>query len=257
MPAATTFGIPSSFVPRTMPHQEDELSIISQQQYTDYTNAWIDFIKEATADELTGLLRPDASKYLPCVSLPCEPLIWLLSTMGMRQVKARFALLPAASGAQARFAVALFATDEHDTPASAYYLATGTWQPAPAPREVCKTQSPENAHVPLALGNAWLAGWEAATTIEPTMFDTTPAPARLQGYNFGVRDFVDPLFALESGITDQTLQVYFGLHTYYGATEGQAGPSRRQTLGLVLGLAGTDVHNATYFDMAQPSPPNP
>lgn len=236
--------------------QEDELHIISQQHYTDYTNAWADFVKTANADELTSLLRPTAGQYLPCVSLPCEPLIWLLSTMGMQQVKARFALLPEASGAQARFAVALFAADENDAPVSAYYLATGTWQPAPAPQEACQTQRLENGHVPLALANAWLAGWEAATTIEPAMFDTTPTPARLQGYNFGVRDFVDPLFALKSGITDQTLQVYFGLHTYYGATEGQAGPHRRQTLGLVLGLAGTDVRDAAYFDMAQPSPPS-
>ncbi len=223
----------------------NELGILSANLFEEYTEAWNSFIATANDDELTNLFRGPHDTYLPFVSLPQQQLLWLLSTMGMHQIKARFVLLPAASDTQARFSVALYATGEGDTPASAYYLTDAAWQPVQPPFE--------GGEVPLALATEWLHNWETTELVAPAMFATSTTP--LQGYNFAVRDFIDPLLAPDSGGSDQGLRVYFGLHAYYRATEGEQAPALGQTFGLVLRLAGADVGKAPYYDIAQAVPP--
>ncbi|RZK32776.1 MAG: hypothetical protein EOO63_00300 [Hymenobacter sp.] len=223
----------------------DELGIISAKLFDEYTTAWDGFIASADAAELTALFTGPNDTSLPFVSLPPPQLLWLLSTLDMRQIKARFMLLPSASATQARFSVALYATGQDDTPASAYYLADATWQPAQPPLE--------DGEVPLALANAWLDNWAATSLVEPAMFATSTTPAR--GYNFTVRDFIDPLLASKTGGSGQGLRVYFGLHHYYAATEAEQVPAFKQAFGLVLRLDGADLRAAPAYDMAQLVPP--
>jgi hypothetical protein len=244
--------------------------VLTQVEFDTAAAAWATFIQTASLSEVQALFQAGNSKnrlYQTSASFDLtgtatDPsyLAALLSTPGIAQVMVRFVLLPpaelgAATPAAPRFRLVLYAADLRGGRLSAYYQSDATWQ------EIKPAQLTEfQGLVPYNLIKGWLNAWAAAATaqqLRSTLFATSYGP--LQGYNFDLGDFLDPLFAAKS-FTGQRLFLRFGLKTYYPAyPEGLAAPA--QAFGLVVRLYspseetdGEELSGPSY-DVAKPYPP--
>ena len=242
-------------------------TLITQAEFDDYAAAWARFIDRAAADEVQRLFEAPGQQRQNNVGFDlADSLVPLLSTVGLRQVVARLVLLPAeVAGDSPRFRVVLCGTDGLGGRISAYYLGAATWVAAPKALQTDE-QPPEvlDGLVSFNLVKVWLRAWMApARQLSPHAFMTSYGP--LQGYNFELSDFTDPLFPVKQPADPAqrlVLRLYFGLKSYYPAyPENLAQP--RQAFGLVVRLlapgdkdtdGGGDAGGPSY-DMAVPVPP--
>ena len=244
-------------------------TLISQVEFDGYAAAWAQFIDRAAADKVQRLFEAPGQLRQNNVGFDlADSIVPLLSTVGLRQVVARFVLLPAEVAADSpRFRVVLYGTDGLGGRISAYYLGAATW--VAAPKSLQADEQPSEVltgQVSFNLIRVWLQAWVAPTQqLSPLLFMTSYGP--LQGYNFELSDFMDPLFPVKQP-ADPTqrlvLRLYFGLKSYYPAyPENLEQP--RQTIGLVVRLlvpgskvtdgdGGGDAGGPSY-DMAVPVPP--
>jgi len=245
--------------------------VLTQSEFDAVAVAWTNFIQRASAAEVQALFQagaPATNQYQVSASFdlagtPTDPsfLVAMLSTPGIAQVLVRFVLLPptepgADTPAPPRFRLVLYAADERGARLSAYYQSNATWQTILPPQ-----LTDGGGLVPYNLIKGWLNGWANAAAkqqLQPTMFVTTGF-GPLQGYNFDLGDFLDPLFAAKT-FTGQQLFLRFGLKTYYPAyPENPA--TLAHTFGLVVRLyspsegADGDKTSGPSYDMSKPYPP--
>jgi hypothetical protein len=242
--------------------------ILTQFEFDAAAIAWASFIQNASPGEVQALFQAgNGASFLYQTSVSFDLtgtatapsyLAALLSTPGIAQVNIRFVLLPLAepsadAPAPPRFRLVLYAADERGGRLSAYYQSDAAWQ------EIAPLAD-SGGLVPYNLIKGWLNAWAegaVAQQLRPALFATTYGP--LQGYNFELRDFLDPLFAVKS-FTDQRLFIRFGLKTYYPAyPEALAAPA--QTFGLVVrlyspssGADGAELSGPSY-DLSVQVPP--
>lgn len=244
--------------------------ILTQSEFDTVAAAWTNFIQGASPAEVQALFQASApainqyqvSASFGLTSTPTDPsyLVAMLSTPGIAQVAARFVLLPPAEvgvdkPAAPRFRLVLYAADQRGARLSAYYQSDANWQTV-EPQQLAAV----GGLVPYNLIKGWLNGWTTAATtqqLRPALFATAYGP--LQGYNFDLGDFLDPLFAAKT-FTNQRLFLRFGLKAYYPAyPESLAAPA--QTFGLVVRLyspsdeADGDELSGPSYDMSKPYPP--
>jgi hypothetical protein len=236
-----------------MPH------LLTQTEFDTAAAAWLAFIGRASAGEVQALFqtRPTHKhehhprQYQTYVRFDLATTIpYLLSTVGIAQVAARFVLVTSPSEivpAPPRFRVVLYATDQLGGRISAYYLGDSEYhlilptpkptpKPGPTPPDAGYDVDPMQGLVPFSLISNWLTAWVTAAThqhLKPAMFATS-SYGPLQGYVFEIGDFMDQLFsAPERGSTQ--LYLNFGLKTYFPAhPEKLTEPA--QTFGLVVRL---------------------
>ncbi len=226
--------------------------ILTPEQFEQYSAEWLRIAGDAGGPALAQCFGAPGHGRRTYASLPIQQLVWLVSTVGIVCVRARF-LAIAHRGHPARFALALFATDAAGKRLSAYYLAAAEDAPAAPLLRAAQLQATQ---VPHDLVKTWLHHWAAAPAVTPALFATSYGP--LRGYTFEVGDFLEPLFAAQP-FGNQTLRISFGLHEYYPAE----GPLA-QTFGLVLRLHAPRKQaeidgggsNDPFFDMSKPCPPN-
>ncbi len=246
--------------------------ILTQSEFDAVSSAWTSFIERSSPSEVQALFQTakgTSQRYQTSVSFDLTGtatspsyLAALLSTPSLAQVMARFVLLPPAepepstsTPAAPRFRVVLYAADLRGGRLSAYYQSDAAWQEI-KPAQLDNFQG----LVPYNLIKGWLNAWVAVATaqqLRPALFSTAYGP--LQGYNFDLGDFLDPLFAAKS-FTGQRLFIRFGLKTYYPAyPENLAAPA--QAFGLVVRLyspsdeADADELRGPSYDLALQVPP--
>ena len=235
--------------------------LLTQAEFEHRAAAWADLLQRASLAELQQLFEPDGQPRQTYVSFDLATTITsLLSTVGIAGVNLRFVLHhPSHHGEQTadherrRFGIALYATDALGGRISTYFLNDP--EPAPAtvtaPTEHKTLEEIKSGHetatygvaatddgadasgqVPFNLVKKWINNWQSAPQLSTAMFQTHYGP--LQGYNFQLSDFVDPLFQAKTFVQN-TLRVIFDLKAYYPAyPERQAQPT--QTFGVVLRL---------------------
>ncbi|WP_201980580.1 hypothetical protein [Hymenobacter rubidus] len=233
---------------------------ISNGQFNQYAANWLALFEDGAGDKLANnfLLPADGSR-LPGVSFPVMSVVDLVSALGVTHIKARFLAVPDEAG-QPHFAIALFAANAGNETVSAYYVSEGYWQDA-------NLVPPLQLPVANVLALHWANSWADAATypITAQMFnsgtkltedDTGLHP--LQGYTFGVSDFLQPLQDIDDlGALDTCkLRAFFGLRTYANVGEVPAA-----IFGLMLRLtdaAGALLRgaNSDAEDMASPCPPS-
>ncbi|GAB3851677.1 hypothetical protein GCM10028822_18580 [Hymenobacter terrigena] len=227
--------------------------LLSQDDYNQYAAVWKEFAGPSGANLTQAFLGPDGTR-LMALSFPLERIKWLVSAVGVRQIRARFLLMPSTQGE--RFNLVLFATDATGYPLSAYYL--------PDPYFTANnSKAVLGEPIPLDLAADWQANWHDAEQIMANMFTsydaTTHEPVTLEGYNFEIKDFVSALFGAESA-PGQNISLALGLHEYHAPT-ATSEADLTKTFGLVLqapvgGQAARGLGVASRaFDMAFPCPP--
>ena len=208
---------------------------------------------------------------LQYVTFSVADMVSLVSTVGVRYIRAQFVLLPAEEGV-VRFTVVLCSLDSQRGRISAYYAGSkGAMTPAEMPH--ASTNPGPNGELPIDLVHTWLQDWQTLTDVSPEMFGTNYGP--LQGYIFNLEDFVDPLFPGHL-TTGYELRVYLGLHSYNISVANKTQPDT--TVGLIISvqpitttrLPVNYLRNKTasanndgnardedngYYDLSNPNPP--
>lgn len=244
--------------------------LLTQHQFNLYTSAWSEAVEYG--DTLPDVFQRKGQNKLTYVSFPLQSIVWLLSTVGVRHIRAAFLVKPddtqGADPQRPHFSLAFFATDAVDGRISAYYLGDNHQAPS-------NEQNPNNdtaldgGPVPHGLAAEWLTNWADPKTVPSSaMFTTNYGP--LQGYVFDIEDFLDPMF-LSQPFAGKVLRIGFGLHEYYALAD--SGEKRTQTFGLVLriydakgnvlslprkkhtGGYGDDPLDTTFYDLTHPYPP--
>lgn len=249
--------------------------IIKKDQYEQYAAAWLALVSQPDAAQLAQAFVSEYAPRLPYMSFPVAAIIDLLSAVGVSQIKARFIVVPGKTAADARFSLVLFACNAKGDRLTAYYRA----QPprsayAPLTRPVrAATKALAGEQVPQGLANIWLDNWNDKTLVlASALFAQAAGP--LQGYNFGVNEFLTPLYKLQpfknpdrnsknkaTGQGEDEIRLYFGLHEFLGPDSD--GSTLTQTFGLVVRASrakkagGEEEVEEESYDMALPSPPNP
>lgn len=230
--------------------------LLSEDDYNQYRAVWKEIAGPSGTNLTQAFLEPGLEpdrKRLTALSFPLERIKWLVSAVGVSQIKARFLLMPGTEGQQ--FNLVLFATDAKDNRLSAYYL----------PDPYFATITPMDGvgeQIPLDLASDWQNYWQAEGEIHSDMFRSHDAkshePVTLEGYNFKVKDFVSALFDDQPGL-GANMSMALGLHKYHAPT-ATSEEDLTKTFGLILqatteqtariaGAARVD------FDMAFPCPP--
>ena len=251
-------------------------TIISKDQFEQYAAAWLGLVSQPDAAKLAQAFVGEYVPRLPYVSFPLASIIGLLSAVGVHQIKARFIAVPGKTAGDPRFSLVLFACNAKGDRLTAYYLAQQprTAYAASARPVRAATVALAGEQVPQGLANIWLDNWnDKKLVIAPAMFGQVAGP--LQGYNFGVNEFLTPLYKLQPfknpdrGTKDKTtskgeeeIRLHFGLHEFFGPDSD--GTALTQTFGLVVRSsrtksAGGEVEEVEEgsFDMAMPCPPGP
>ncbi|MFD2720673.1 hypothetical protein ACFST9_18270 [Hymenobacter monticola] len=222
-------------------------SFLTQEEFNQYSAAWLSLVSQSDSPSLPGSFQAESGDRVLYVSFPILRVAELVSAVGAKQIKARFVLVP--DGGQQKFSLVLFAADATQEPEgrkSAYYLAEPSWTQATSP--VLGETVPDN------LAAIWLAGWKTAPSVTSAMFATPDGP--LEGYNFDLKDFLNPLFT-DQPYDQQEIRVWLGLHSYYSPTILN---SPTQTFGLVVRrfdpqqTAQRSI-GEMYYDMSTPCPP--
>lgn len=230
-------------------------TILTQAEFEHRAASWADLLQRASLAELQHLFEPDGQPRQTYVSFDLATTITsLLSTVGIAGVSLRFVLHhphhhhePAGGHKHPRFGIVLYATDALNGRISTYYLNDPEPTPAAAPTEdktfegngpdaetgtYSAVETGAAGQIPFNLVKKWIDNWKNAPQLSAAMFQTYYGP--LQGYDFKLSDFIDPLFQAKT-FAQNTLRVIFDLKTYYPAyPERQAQPT--QTFGLVLRL---------------------
>jgi hypothetical protein len=168
-----------------MPEYPD---FITEQQYFDYQQAWVNLIKQGDDTKLQTAFALPGVERITFLTFSLDQIATLVTTPGAQSIKARFLLLP-----DGRFSLTLFASDSGpDNVAkslSPYYIPTpaaATTAPQVEPSEGPDTHISQSEAVTRL--TAWLTDELTAET-----FNTDFGP--LQGFNFTVSTFQDPLAA--------------------------------------------------------------
>ena len=216
--------------------------ILSPEDFNQYSSNWLAVASDPASPELAPSFMASDERIL-LVRLPIDRMVSLLSAVGVKQVKARFLLLPRSTGAPI-FALALYAADAQDKRLSAYYVTEGHATTSPAPPEA-------TGGIPTALADTWLTNWKTVPQITTALFATSYGV--LQGYNFKVEEFLAPLMS-DPSFENLELQLSFGLSEYYNATgDGEL----TQTFGLLSRVysAQQPGGGSGYYDILAPTPP--
>ncbi|MBH8568599.1 hypothetical protein KB206_06885 [Microvirga sp. STS02] len=224
--------------------------LLSESDFDQYAAEWKVFAGQPGGTPLTDAFFTSNDTRLLTLTIPLERIQWLVSAVGVRQIRARFLLMP--GSARKQFNLALFATDATGYRLSAYYL----------PEQYYAAGTPDTKvyePIPDDLASVWQQKWQAAAEITTDMFTTytrdTHESAVLEGYNFEIKDFVSVLFE-----TGQNITLGLGLHQYHAPT-ATSEEQLTSTFGLVLqapalGQAARGAGAARVdFDMAFPCPP--
>lgn len=257
---------------------------LTQTEFDVAATAWTAFIGNAKLNDVQNLFQllppkptkpPEPIQYQTFVSFDLADTIpQLLSTVGIRQVMARFVLAPPNTPAGTpRFGIVLYATDSQGGRISAYYQGDSNYHVIPQPELEFTSptlQAPDAPQglVPFSLISNWLNAWVTAAKaqkLSPAQFATHYGP--LQGYNFELGDFMDQLFMTTDKKHERVathLHLNFGLKTYFPAYP-EALTTPVQTFGLVVRLfwESTDVEDGTddvyqggsSYDMSVSFPP--
>jgi hypothetical protein len=219
--------------------------ILSPDLFNQYADQWLNAVNASGSSELAASFLDPGNERILYVSFPIQQIISLVSTVGVRTIKARFLLAPDAGG-QPHFTIALFATDGEGAGErlSAYYVADEYWSGGNATGDT-------GEHIPSELAAIWLSNWQDVPDITPALFATSYGP--LQGYNFDIKDFVSLLFVAQP-LKDQQFRIGLSLHEYYAANGDDS--TTTQTFGLVNYLHSTSAISSSYYDMSAPCPPN-
>jgi len=216
--------------------------IITPAQFEQYFATWLTIASASDTTALKACFERDAARLL-LVRYPLKRVLSLLSTPGIAQIKARFLVIPGEGAAPSRFSIALYATNLSDERVSAYYVAEGDTTSAPLPPSL-------DGGVPNELAQRWTDNWQSVAELTAAMF--TLDSATLQGYNFPVKDFVQPLFSNQP-FADQEYHLSFGLYEYFSPLSSDA---EAQTFGLLLRLYTPQQGGGIgFFDMSTPCPP--
>ncbi|UOQ50756.1 hypothetical protein [Hymenobacter cellulosivorans] len=230
-------------------------NILSPGAYERRAAKWATILSKIKSDALQQsflVATPAGQERLAYVSFPIQHIVWLMSTVGVRHIQARFLIATKKVDGQRHpyFTLALYATDALGARVSAFYLPS-TYAGEPKPSELPTEQAPHD------LVKAWLNNWATAPEITSALFANSYGP--LLGYSFSVEDFMRPLFEAQP-FTNQELRVGFGLHEYYPALP--VGAERAYTFGLVLRLytppteeSAAAISSAPFFDLSTPCPP--
>ncbi len=250
--------------PSRPPHELDPAGVLTPAQFRTGTDLWLS-TRSAGGTELTScLLAPGTTERLPAVYFPVMQVVELLSAVGVQSIRARFVVLR--DEQHLRFTVALYAAGADNAVLSSYYLANRYWllQTSPPPHAVPWAHAtalksgrnvPKNV-VPRALASYWAANWADAKRYRTSAGLFTSNGQAMEGYNFAVSDFMDPLRGLND-FNNQLLAMTFGLHTFLhfdGTTDVPIA-----SLGVMLRIANTTKNDADdegdAFDVAIPMPP--
>ena len=218
-------------------------SILDPTLYADYAGQWLNKISEQDNPDLTSYFNDGSGNRVTYAEFSIQRIIELVSAVGVRQIKARFVLLPGQGDDQLLFSLVLFATDADDRQLSAYYLPDSTAATSSLPAE----------RVPGGLAGLWEEYWKTEATLTTAMFKTSYGP--LEGYNFDIKDFLAPLFTGTTSYTNQQVRLKLGLHQYIAADT----TTLTQTFGLVVRRFDGDQQvqgaAADDYDMSTPCPP--
>ena len=264
-------------------------TIINPQQFGDYAQAWI--AAAGSGRHLADAFQKQGYQRLTFASFDFQTVVWLVSTVGTRQIKAQFVLVPeqpteAGKPTPSYFSIVLYAVDSLGGRISAYYLGSNAFTPLATahdsttdiPDIFAGSKEEANSGSPVAfdLAKTWLDNW-TAHKITSELFTSNYGP--LQGYTFEIGDFMDPLFYSQKYGKTQELHVCFALHEYHAAFPKQPSQSLTSTFGLVLRFYGTvpidihannheqgkaaqSVHSAfaqeagqPFYDLSTPNPP--
>jgi hypothetical protein len=240
-----------SFLLFYMSAQDSPAGIISQQVFDQYSSKWVEIIGNTDTGLLNQCFRSGKEK-LAYVTFPALQIARLLSTVGVKNIKARFLVVTETQGELLipHFTLALFATDDLNARLSSYYVADTYWATTPKTPTV-------GGEVSNVLVNFWLGKWTAdkktGSDVKQAMFNSPYG--FLRGYTFETDDFLDPLAQVKN-LNEAMLKISFGLHEYYHTgTDGI--DVLNYTFGLVvqyLDDAGNAISDPSY-DMAHPCPP--
>jgi hypothetical protein len=225
-----------------MPSLNAPTETISQTLFDQYAAKWLTVVDADNSDLPACFLADDGARIL-LARFSMQQVVWLLSSVDVQFIKARFLAVATTPDTGPRFALALFATNQQDERLSAYYLALGNSTVAATPPAV-------SGGIPTELAAIWLEKWATAPQINAALFATPAGP--LQGYNFEVKDFIAPLLGGQS-FANLELQLSFGLHEYHSAASDD---TLTQTFGLLLRVADSQqADDGGYYDMVTPCPP--
>ena len=254
-------------LPIRPPHELDLTGVLTPAQFKAGTDLWLSTRNAGGADLTSCLLPPNATTRLPTVYFPVMQIVELVSAVGVQSIRARFVLLRD-DNQQLRFSVALHAAAADGTVLSSYYLANRYWLPktgSPPPRTASKglvqefklSRSVSKNVVPKALVSYWTDNWKdhKRYPTSPELFTSAGQP--MQGYNFTVSDFMDPLRGVNE-YGSQLLAMNFGLHTFLRITGATDAPIA--SFGVMLQMTNTTEKDEMgagddAYDMGNPSPP--
>jgi hypothetical protein len=147
---------------------------LTQTEFDVMATAWTAFIDSANPNQMQNLFQllplesAKSAKYQTFVSFDLtDTITQLLSTVGIRQVMARFVLMPNTPAGTPRFRIVLYAADERGGRISAYYQGDSDYHDVPPSTEATDLQDPAapQGQVPFSLISNWLKAWCRATTL--------------------------------------------------------------------------------------------
>lgn len=255
------------------PYELDVSGVLTPTQFKDGTDLWLS-TRSAGGTALTNCLLvpggptgPSGSSRLPAVYFPVMQIVELVSAVGVQSIRARFVVLRDANQ-QLRFTVALYAVGADGTVLSSYYLANRYWPKTTSPVPHANSgsrvsglrlsRSVSKNVIPKALASYWVDNWTGSRyPTKPDLFTSAGQP--MQGYNFSVSDFMDPLRGLNN-FGNQLLAMNFCLHTFLNFNGTVDAPVA--SLGLLLQMTNTTEKDEAgtedeLYDVAHPSPPAP
>jgi hypothetical protein len=248
-------------------------SILSQNDYSTYTAAWVNTVSNPATTDLSAYFSAfslkenakDLKVLTDRINFKAGSIAQLVSTVGASTIKARFILQPIAPGStQQRFSLVLFATDAFNTRLSSYYVAEPYWHDTAEAEALAKAVEAYIASgasytttgvidpavpiafrgaVPDALAMTWVANWYLAG-LDITFKGAELQPAIvngsygfLRGYTFDLEDFLAPLRQVSNFLIlnepDTLIAIKLGLHAYYYANPNGDNVPT-QTLGLIV-----------------------
>jgi hypothetical protein len=208
------------------------IKLLDQHQFDTCAAAWSHHVSRH--EDLTSVFQQPDGSPMRALCFSFEALLYLLSTVGARRIKAQFLLKEDEESGTKHFSVALYATDASDGRISAYYSTQYLSAPGPATshynlKDADGAPASAGQQIPNALVQNWVTNWKNAPLITAAMFSSTYGP--LTGYTFEIDDFLDSFFYANK-FKDKDLVLIFGLHKHYPAFPDCY--AVKQTFGLVL-----------------------
>jgi hypothetical protein len=253
--------------------------VISEKEFNTHTQQWLVEINQsstklkssegiATDDFKAFFLKKDIADGAPQleqrllkVYFDCEAIHHMLSSVGVKTIKAQFAIvddyslngLPTST-----FSLILYGVDTLGNRCSAYHIGQPQYDYGYTVKE--GTQGDLSQSISDSLAQRWLKNWEQ-TEISPVLFDTTYG--YLNGYNYSMADFMNSLYPPGTNKENNGVFVLLAAHDHISYTPG-TDHAVVMTFGLVLaGIKTSKTHKNTtsddidtFYDLSLPSPPN-